>query len=104
MKYDGLIENLENIIDNWCDKYELVNYIHKPYDGLCYNIKSGGSGGGVPEECITSWVYFNGDSLYPVGGEDEYNIDGEECYSLFNNPKRLHLAVHMLQWLRFNNK
>ena len=103
MKYDVLIEKLENIIDNWYDKYELVNYIHEPYDGLCDNIKSGGFGGGVPKECISSWMYFNGCPIYPVGGVDEYDIVGEERYSLFNNPKRLHLAVHMLQWFRFHN-
>lgn len=48
--------------------------------------------------------------LYPnvfgVGcvGVGEYGADEKEPYSLFNNPLRLHLAVHMLQWFLFHNK
>lgn len=103
MKYDILIENLEAIIENWYDKEDLKLVIKEPSDGLCDNIKSGSHGGGVPKECITSWVYYNGDSWHPVGGEDEYECGDKEPCFLFNNPRRLHLAVHMLIWLRFNN-
>lgn len=103
MKYDLLIESLEDIVENWYDREELIKHIKEPCDGLCDNIKSGLLGEGVPKECITSWVYFNGDSWFPVGGGDEYARGEKEPYSLFNNPKRLHLALHMLQWLKFNN-
>ncbi len=105
MRYNTLIENLEDIIYNWYEKEDLKIIIKHPFDGLCDNIKPNTYGGGVPKECSTSWKYFNGDSWYPVGGEEEYGEgDDKEPYCLFNNPLRLHLAVHMLQWLRFHNK
>ena len=101
MKYDSLIKNLENIIEHWYDKEELVTFIKEPCDGLCDNIHNDIHR--IPKEVFESWTYFNGDTLYPVGGVDEYENGVIKAYSLFNNPKRLHLAVHMLQWLRFNN-
>ena len=104
MRYDTLIKNLEAIIYNWYEKEDLKLIIQYPFDGLCDNIKPITYGGGVPEECITSWKYYSGDKDYPVGGGEEYVRGCEEPYSLFNNPLRLHLAVHMLQWLRFHNK
>ncbi len=104
MRYDTLIKNLEAIIYNWYEKEDLKLIIKYPFDGLCDNIKPSTYGGGVPEECITSWKYYSGDTTYPVGGVGEYWDDEKEPYSLFNNPLRLHLAVHMLQWLRFHSK
>ena len=85
MRYDTLIKNLEAIIYNWYEKEDLKIVIQHPFDGLCDNIKPITYGGGVPEECITSWKYYSGDKDYPVGGREEY-VRGEEPYSLFNNP------------------
>ena len=104
MKYNILIENLEAIIYNWYEKEELKLVIKHPLEGLCDNIKPNTFGARVPEECITSWKHYSGDTWFPIGGEEEYGDDEKEPYSLFNNPLRLHLAVHMLQWLRFHNK
>ena len=102
MKYDILISNLENIIENWYDRDVLVTFIKSPHDGLCDNIKFE-TVYEIPDACFEAWKYFTGDTYYPVDGCDEYDRGLGESYSLFNNPKRLHLAVHMLQWLRFNN-
>lgn len=104
MRYDDLIENLEDIVENWYDKEALKLVIKHPSDGICDNINHVSFGTHLPQECITSWKYYNGDNWFPVGGEEEYGDDEKEPYSLFNNPLRLHLAVHMLQWLRFHNK
>lgn len=98
MNYTHLISKLEKIIENWYDKERLHAVIAEPHDGLCDNIKSDHVS--VPNKCIEDWMYFNGDTWFPVGGEDEYGGDNKGPYSLFNNPKRLHLAVHMLIWLR----
>lgn len=101
MKYDSLIKKLENIIEHWYDKETLKTFIEEPHDGLCDNIRFGSAY--IPYEVFESWTYFTGDTRYPVGGENEYKNGTIQEYSLFNNPKRLHIAVHMLQWLRFNN-
>lgn len=102
MKYYILISKLEKIIENWYEKDILVSLIEEPYDGLCDNIRNQ-SHKEIPDEVFDSWVYFSGDARYPVGGEEEYGDDQKEPYSLFKNPKRLHLAVHMLQWLRYHS-
>lgn len=102
MKYDSVILKLEKIIENWSDRDALCGLITEPHDGLCDNIKDFYREG-IPNEVFASWSYFNGDYWYPVGGGDEYACGEENPYSLFDNPKRLHLAVHMLIWFRFNN-
>lgn len=102
MKYDIVILKLEKIIENWYDKDDLHSLIAEPHDGLCDNIKDNFLRC-FPNEIFDSWSYFNGDYWYPVDGGDEYAHGEENPYSLFDNPKRLHLAVHMLQWFRFNN-
>lgn len=102
MKYDILIENLENIINNWYDKGSLKEVIRSPHEGLCDNIKFE-TIYEIPDACFEAWKYFTGNICYPVDGCDEYDRGLDEAYSLFNNPKRLHLAVHMLQWFRFHN-
>lgn len=103
MRYNELIKNLEAIIENWYDEEDLKLVIKYPYDGICDNIKPKSFGGMLPQDCITSWKYYSGDNWFPVGGEEEYRGYDKEPYSLFKNPLRLHLAVHMLQWLRFHN-
>lgn len=102
MKYTHLISNLEKLIENWYDKEYLYKVIKEPRDGLCDNIKKI-SVVEIPCECFESWEYFSGDSSYPVDGKVEYSNGCSAPYTLFNNPKRLHLAVHMLIWLRQNN-
>lgn len=103
MKYNDIIFRLEKIIENWYDKEYLHNHIEYPRDGLCDNI-TGINTSLIPEEAITSWCYYNGNISFPVGGLEEYERAFIEPYILFTNPKRLHLAVHMLQWFRFHNK
>ena len=102
MKYYILISKLEKIIENWYDKDILVSLIEEPYDGLCDNIRNQ-SHKEIPDEVFDSWVYFSGDTWYPVGVKKNMVTIKKEPYSLFKNPKRLHLAVHMLQWLRYNS-
>lgn len=102
MKYDEVIVKLENIIENWYDREDLIKHIKHPYDGLCDNIKTHDifSFG----EVIEDWMYCDGwNFFFPVDGDLEYEKGAEIPYSLFNNPKRLHLAVHMLQWFRQHN-
>ena len=53
---------------------------------------------------IRAWAYYPNpeneeNTFFPVVGMQEYWKDFE---SLYNNPKRLHLAVHLLQYLRTN--
>ena len=53
---------------------------------------------------IRAWTYYpeidDAESIFfPVDGPDEYVKYFEHLYS---NPKRLHLAVHMLQYLKTN--
>lgn len=104
MKYDTIIENLENIIENWYDKEALKKFIAHPEEGLCDNIRVINSSPYIPDQVFMDWVYDSGSmSLFPVGGLEEYESGCKEPYSLFNNPKRLHLAVHMLQWFRYHN-
>lgn len=101
MKYDEVIVKLENIIENWYDKEELIKYIDCPEDGLCDNIKTCNTR--LFLDVIQCWVYYDDDPFFPVDGEEEYDKGTKTPYSLFNNPKRLHLAVHMLQWFRQHN-
>lgn len=101
MIYDEAISKLEKIVENWYDRDKLIKYIEHPNDGLCDNIKTGSAW--LVRESIQSWAYFDGDWLYPVDGFDEYCKGVEIPYALFDNPKRLHLAVHMLQWFREHN-
>lgn len=102
MKYDEVIVKLEHIIENWYDREELIKYIACSEDGLCDNIKI--SNTWLLQNAIKSWSYYDDEhSFFPVGGWEEYEKGMETPYSLFNNPKRLHLAVHMLQWFRQHN-
>lgn len=102
MKYHILISNPEKIIENWYEKDTLESLIGSPLDGLCDNIKYH-STKEIPNELFECWKYFSGEHPYPVDGKVEYELGLKEPYFLFKNPKRLHLAVHMLQWLRFNS-
>lgn len=45
------------------------------------------------------WMYWNEDEHYPVDHRDEF----VKMQLITENPKRLHLATHCLQWLREHN-
>lgn len=108
-----IIERLEKIIENWFDKKELAACLFDSEHGLCLNTtyyqKEDGlysSRESVLYDAIRAWTYFpekdeegTGDIFFPVGGSVEYCRDFEHLY---NNPKRLHLAVHLLQYLKTN--
>lgn len=106
-KYKIQIKHLECLIENWYDiktpldfhKIFLKHNINAHKFGLCnvcfldclpidylYNM-------------FEDWEYFNGSTTYPVDGRDEFYL----MQLITENPKRLHLAVHCLRWLREHN-
>ena len=48
------------------------------------------------------WSEFKHELAFPIGGKNEY-LDGcATDLKLMSNPLRLHLAVHLLQYLKTN--
>lgn len=109
-KYDLQIELLERLIHNWYDiktpddfynvfpeyKKTFLTLTHKT--GICHIANIHCLEQGVRWKMFKDWDYCK-DVVYPVGGKHEYdNID-----LITDNPKRLHLATHCLQWLRQRN-
>lgn len=111
VEYEQVIERLEKIIENWFDKEELLKCLFNPEHGLCENVTYYLEEGeaiykrdSILYNGIRSWIYFSGSFdpeaiLLPVDGVEEYCRGFLELYS---NPKRLHLAVHLLQYLKTN--
>lgn len=107
-KYDLQIELLERLIHNWYDiktpsdfynvfpEYRNV-YIHR--DGLCAVCRLGFMNRLDRYYMFRKWSLYNRDLVYPVGGFNEFF----GILLTTDNPKRLHLAVHCLQWLRQRN-
>ena len=117
-KYDNVIHLLEQIIEHWFDKEKLATFINLK-SGLCGNLS-------YPEEDDQRMFTEVSDSLYdcirdynrqqnkvdhasiistfyPVElNSGKYNQDALAA-TLYNNPKRFHLAVFMLSWFRQHN-
>lgn len=117
-KYDNVIQLLEQIIEHWFDKEKLATFINLK-SGLCGNLS-------YPEEddqrmftdvsdalydCIRDYNHKHNkiehvsllSAFYPVELKaSEYNQNALEA-TLYNNPKRFHLAVFMLSWFRQHN-
>lgn len=110
-KYDTQINLLERLIHNWYDiktkedfykvfpEYRNIGFAsHTHKEGLCSVVSICYLEQEVRWEMFKSWKYC-GYCAYPVDGSDEY-------YSMkliTDNPKRLHLAIWCLQWLRQRN-
>jgi hypothetical protein len=101
-----VLKRLEAIIHNWNDKKELRKVLYDPDQGLCVNLfeRSLTEKDGFHNfnyDMMSSWTYFyeQGDDYFPLGVAEYENSEFEEKYS---NPKRLHLAVHMLHYIRFH--
>lgn len=101
-----VLQRLEAIIHNWNDKEELRKVLDEPDQGLCVNIferslTDKDEFHNFNYDMMSSWTYFKdfGDDFFPFGPDEYLNADFEEKYS---NPKRLHLSVHMLHYIRFN--
>lgn len=104
--YDTQIFLLETLIENWYeiktpkDYYRVFGEAYKKFNrhhlGLCATCKFTFN----TVEMFSSWEYYSGDWEFPVGGYSEY-----KCITLItDNPKRLHLAVHCLRYLREHNE
>jgi hypothetical protein len=117
-KYDNVIYLLEQIIEHWFDKEKLATFINLK-SGLCGNLT-------CPEEddehmftdvsdalyvCIRDYNIKQNkikhvgllSTFYPVElSSNEYNQNASAA-TLYNNPKRFHLAVFMLAWFRQHN-
>lgn len=107
-KYDLQIELLERLIHNWYDIktpddfYKVFpehyrDYLHK--DGLCDVCRFGFMERLERYHMFRDWSLYNRDLVYPVGGFNEF----VDILLITDNPKRLNLAVHCLQWLRQRN-
>lgn len=105
--YDIPIQRLEPIIEYWFDKEELFKHLETPSLGLCYNLFHGLSLSSY--KCIEDYLEFCKVSLnecniyYPIEGSKYLYNQASKRKLLYNNPKRLHLAVYMLSWLRQHN-
>lgn len=107
--YDRQIESLELLIHNWYDIkdkddfYEVFGTCGKGMSeheyGLCVVCHLESLPCKVQDEVFRDWMYFNGDYDYPVDHRDEF----VKMQLITENPKRLHLATHCLQWLREHN-
>lgn len=110
-KYDLQIELLERLIHNWYDiktkedfykvfpEYKKYRYCSpKHMDGLCSITEIQWLDMHERWEMFDNWIYCV-NTVYPVGGKDEYN----SLNLITDNPKRLHLAVWCLRWLRERN-
>lgn len=107
--YDRQIELLELLIDRWYDIkdkddfYEVFGTsgrgISEHAYGLCYVCCLEDLRCKYYEKMLEEWMYFNGDYDYPVDHRDEF----VKMALITENPKRLHLAVYCLQWLRQRN-
>lgn len=114
-KFDNVISVLEQIIEHWFDKEKLASFVNM-LAGLCLQVTN-------PErndylsideslyDCIKAYnaKYKNGEDrglyavFYPVElSQKQYAKDSLNS-TLYNNPKRLHLAVFMLAWFRQHN-
>lgn len=113
-KYSLAIQRLEPIIEHWFDKEELKKHLKDESDGLCFNLcwhYVAAYSDSILFDCIIDYakhnkldVDENRDLLwFPVEGNDVDYRAGSDNLTLYNNPKRLHFAVFMLQWLKSNN-
>lgn len=107
------IQRLEPIIENWFNKEELFKVLEYPTEGLCINItyRVGDDGHNYHNDsllypCIREYLKSQNlpddrDNLwFPIEGCPHIYMNASEGRSMYNNPKRLHLAVFMLSWLR----
>jgi hypothetical protein len=106
--YDLQIELLERLIHNWYDIktpddfYKVFpehdrDYLHR--DGLCSVCRFVFINKQQRWKMFQEWSLYDYDLLYPVGGVNEFI----SMKLITDNPKRLHLAVWCLQWLRERN-
>lgn len=107
-KYDTQINLLERLIHNWYDIktkedfYKVFpeytrDYLHK--DGLCAVCGFVFIDKQQRWKMFQEWSLYTYDVVYPVGGMYEFH----NRQLITDNPKRLNLAVHCLQWLRQRN-
>lgn len=106
------IQRLEPIIENWFDKEELAKHLSFPDEGLCCNIAHRIEDGcfyhrdSILYPCIREYLHkqklpdTKENLWFPVEGCPCKYSEASENRELYNNLKRLHLAVFMLSWLR----
>lgn len=114
-KFDRVIETLEQVIEHWFDKQKLLSIL-RCKGGLCLNLSH-------PEDddylfvhdalfdCICAYniqhnkIEHTGivSIFYPVELSHTTYYSSAAKGTLFDNPKRLHLAVFMLAWFRQHN-
>lgn len=104
--YGYQIKRLELLIENWYDIktpedfYKIFGDKGKKHNihsfGLCATCKLGYE----IYDMFPEWEYFSNVFDFPVGGYWEY----ENLKLITDNPKRLHLAVHCLRYLREHNE
>lgn len=109
-KYDKQIELLELLIENWheikdsLDFYFIFGHLYSGEVLHCYGLCDVCQLEDLPEKVIRdmfrSWKYFRGSYTYPVDGGYEF----QNMRLITENPKRLHLSVHCLNYLKFHNK
>ena len=114
-KFDQAIEILEQIIEHWFDKEKLFSIL-RCTGGLCLNLSQ-------PEDndylfvhdalfdCIRDYNIKHNkiehtaivSIFYPVELSHSAYYSSATQGTLFDNPKRFHLAVFMLAWFRQHN-
>lgn len=107
--YDRQIELLQLLIENWYDIKtredfykvfgENADGFPEHYYGLCAVCHLESLPWNAQDQMFQDWMYFNDDYDYPV----DHRYEFVTMMLITDNPKRLHLAVHCLQWLRQRN-
>lgn len=106
--YDIPIQRLELIIEHWFDKEELYKHLKDPTCGLCFNLFYA-LPSHTPDACIIDYLDnckedVNEDNIhYPVEGSKALYFYSSLNKMNYLDPRRLHLAVYMLSWLRQHN-
>lgn len=105
--YDIPIQCLEPIIEHWFDKKELKKHLLDPCSGLCHNITYVyGHNDSLLYPCIREYLKYTNSNFhvwFPIEGDGTEYLESSDNGTLYDNPKRLHLAVYMLAWLRQHN-
>lgn len=114
-KFDNVIATLEQIIEHWFDKEKLATIVNLK-SGLCINLTDPDDDDYFViepsiDDCIRQYNLKHNKSVdasitllfYPVELSFLHYSNGSDNATLYNNPKRFHLAVFMLAWFRQHN-